>query len=227
MLNLVDVDPEFLPNTNQAEDRQMQHHMLTLYLVNLGIQRKKKARLRWNSFCLTCSGRFVAIICIHLFLLVVLNNHTAAFILPHSATGRVSSRLKSRLMEEKTEQPTYFNNDTTRPCASHDNGMASLNNQMKDHNTDDTDHDKSLPQTIQTKNSAPVLPQKSHQMPKQQSKPNPLSGLSRAHQSMLAKTSNMRRQRFVTGKYPLYVEVKQNPTKKWLGLAESRIYLNG
>ncbi|KAL3801406.1 hypothetical protein HJC23_007016 [Cyclotella cryptica] len=54
-----------------------------------------------------------------------------------------------------------------------------------------------------------------------------LSGLSRAHQSLLAKTSHMRRQRFVTGKYPLYVEVKQNPTKKWLGLAESMIYLNG
>jgi hypothetical protein len=54
-----------------------------------------------------------------------------------------------------------------------------------------------------------------------------LSGLSRAHQSLLAKTSHMRRQRFVTGKYPLYVQVKQNPTKKWLGLAESMIYLNG
>jgi hypothetical protein len=53
------------------------------------------------------------------------------------------------------------------------------------------------------------------------------SGLSRTHQSLLSKTSHMRRQRFVTGKYPLYVEVKQNPTKKWLGLAESRIYLNG
>ena len=55
----------------------------------------------------------------------------------------------------------------------------------------------------------------------------PLSGLSRTHQSLLSKTSHMRRQRFVTGKYPLYVEVRQNPTKKWLGLAESRIYLNG
>lgn len=55
----------------------------------------------------------------------------------------------------------------------------------------------------------------------------PPSGLSRTHQSLLSKTSHMRRQRFVTGKYPLYVEVKQNPTKKWLGLAESRIYLNG
>eukprot|EP00970_Alexandrium_tamarense_P014317 scaffold4049_cov204-Alexandrium_tamarense.AAC.4 len=54
-----------------------------------------------------------------------------------------------------------------------------------------------------------------------------LARLSKAHQSMMAKTSNMRRQRFVTGKYPLYVSVKQNPTKKWLGLAESQIYLNG
>eukprot|EP00578_Thalassiosira_sp_NH16_P014276 CAMPEP_0181112156 /NCGR_PEP_ID=MMETSP1071-20121207/19666_1 /TAXON_ID=35127 /ORGANISM="Thalassiosira sp., Strain NH16" /LENGTH=753 /DNA_ID=CAMNT_0023196113 /DNA_START=505 /DNA_END=2763 /DNA_ORIENTATION=- len=54
-----------------------------------------------------------------------------------------------------------------------------------------------------------------------------LSRLSKAHHSMMAKTSNMRRQRFVTGKYPLYVSVKQNPTLTWLGLAESQIYLNG
>ncbi|KAL3769581.1 hypothetical protein ACHAWU_005533 [Discostella pseudostelligera] len=54
-----------------------------------------------------------------------------------------------------------------------------------------------------------------------------LARLSKAHHSMMAKTSNMRRQRFVTGKYPLYVSIKQNPTKKWLGYAESQIYLNG
>ena len=54
-----------------------------------------------------------------------------------------------------------------------------------------------------------------------------LSRLSKAHRSMMAKTSSMRRQRFVTGKYPLYVSVKNNPTKKWLGLAESQICLNG
>ena len=54
-----------------------------------------------------------------------------------------------------------------------------------------------------------------------------LARLSKAHHSIMSKTSNMRRQRFVTGKYPLYVSVKQNPTNKWLGLAESQIYLNG
>lgn len=54
-----------------------------------------------------------------------------------------------------------------------------------------------------------------------------LTRLSKAHHTMMAKTSNMRRQRFVTGKYPLYVSVKRNPTNKWLGLAESQIYLNG
>lgn len=54
-----------------------------------------------------------------------------------------------------------------------------------------------------------------------------LAKLSKAHHSMMAKSSSMRRQRFVTGKYPLYVSVKQNPTNKWLGLAESQIYLNG
>lgn len=54
-----------------------------------------------------------------------------------------------------------------------------------------------------------------------------LARLSKSHHSLLSKTSNMIRQRFVTGKYPLYVSVKQNPTKKWLGLAESQIYLNG
>ncbi|KAL9182016.1 hypothetical protein ACHAXT_012359 [Thalassiosira profunda] len=52
-----------------------------------------------------------------------------------------------------------------------------------------------------------------------------LARLSKAHHSMMAQ--NVRRQRFVTGKYPLYVSVQQNPTKKWLGQAESQIYLNG
>jgi len=54
-----------------------------------------------------------------------------------------------------------------------------------------------------------------------------LAKLSKAHHSMLSKSSNMRRQRFVTGKYPLYISVLQNPTNKWLGLASSQIYLNG
>lgn len=44
----------------------------------------------------------------------------------------------------------------------------------------------------------------------------PLSRLSKANHNLMAKSSNMRRQRFVTGRYPLYVSVKQNPTKKWL-----------
>ena len=51
--------------------------------------------------------------------------------------------------------------------------------------------------------------------------------LSKAHRSMMAKSSSMRRQRFVTGRYPLYVSVVRNPTNRFLGLAESRIYLNG
>ena len=54
-----------------------------------------------------------------------------------------------------------------------------------------------------------------------------LAKLSKAHHSMLSKSTNMRRQRFVTGKYPLYISVLQNPTNKWLGLASSQIYLNG
>jgi len=54
-----------------------------------------------------------------------------------------------------------------------------------------------------------------------------LAKLSKAHHSMLSKSSNMRRQRFATGKYPLYISVLQNPTNKWLGLASSQIYLNG
>ena len=72
--------------------------------------------------------------------------------------------------------------------------------------------------------NAPIQ-QKQHQ--RRVSSKSSLSRISKAHQSMMAKTSNMRRQRFVTGKYPLYVTVKQNPTKKWLGLAESQISLNG
>ena len=51
--------------------------------------------------------------------------------------------------------------------------------------------------------------------------------LSGANRSMMSRTKNMRRQRFVTGRYPLRVMVEENPTQKYLGLAESRIYLNG
>ena len=42
-------------------------------------------------------------------------------------------------------------------------------------------------------------------------------GLSKFHRRLL--TSNRSRQRFVTGRYPLYISVKDSPTKKWLSLA--------
>ena len=51
--------------------------------------------------------------------------------------------------------------------------------------------------------------------------------LSKAHQSLMARSSSMRRQRFVTGRYPLTVSVVRNPTRRWMGLAESHVYLNG
>ncbi len=50
-------------------------------------------------------------------------------------------------------------------------------------------------------------------------------GLSKFHQSILATTS--RRQRCVTGKYPLRITVKENPTRKWLGTASSQMLVNG
>lgn len=81
----------------------------------------------------------------------------------------------------------------------------------------------------QSNNNAPSKQQQRSTTPSSTyySQSSSLSRISKAHRSMMAKTSNMRRQRFVTGKYPLYVTVKQNPTKKWLGLAESQICLNG
>ncbi len=72
-----------------------------------------------------------------------------------------------------------------------------------------------------------ILQQKRQHQQDKKSKQLLLQKLSRAHRSMLANTSTSARQRFVTGKYPLYVTVQQNPTRKWLGLAESQIYLNG
>jgi hypothetical protein len=44
-------------------------------------------------------------------------------------------------------------------------------------------------------------------------------GLSRFHQSILSRT--VERQRFVTGRYPLTVTIRENPTRKWLRLGQS------
>ena len=53
-------------------------------------------------------------------------------------------------------------------------------------------------------------------------------GLSRFHQSILDRSYG--RQRFVTGKFPLLVSVKENPTKRWLANADTgtaQLLLNG
>ena len=57
-------------------------------------------------------------------------------------------------------------------------------------------------------------------------------GLSKYHQRLLTPTID--RQRFVTGKYPLYVTVKENPTRRWLrqvgskrAAATSEVLING
>ena len=47
-------------------------------------------------------------------------------------------------------------------------------------------------------------------------------GLSRFHQSML-RHSGMNRQRFVTGRYPMTVSFRKNPTRKWLNLRTAAI----
>jgi hypothetical protein len=167
----------------------------------------------------------------------------AAFVAPSSF--RIESRLSSRLVVETAatqdassqydltsdvrvangneikgiNQPPHSPTDPcddsiksdTETCGEF---MSSTNDTMIHHDTENNHH----------RDAAKTL--SSHQQ-KSRPSPRPLPSLSRTHQSLLSKTSHMRRQRFVTGKYPLYVEVKQNPTKKWLGLAESRIYLNG
>jgi hypothetical protein len=53
-----------------------------------------------------------------------------------------------------------------------------------------------------------------------------LDGLSKFHRSILSRS--VRRQLFVTGKYPLTVTVKDNPTRKWLGSeSDTEILVNG
>ncbi len=47
-------------------------------------------------------------------------------------------------------------------------------------------------------------------------------GLSRFHQSML-RHSGMNRQRFVTGRYPMILSFRKNPTRKWLNLRTAAI----
>lgn len=58
------------------------------------------------------------------------------------------------------------------------------------------------------------------------------AGLSKTYQNLMASTT--RRQRFVTGQYPLFVTVRENPTRKWLGQAKrgapaatSEVLING
>jgi hypothetical protein len=54
---------------------------------------------------------------------------------------------------------------------------------------------------------------------------NSAHGLSKLHRSILSRTQQ--RQRFVTGRDPLYVTITENPTRKWLGAAETEILVNG
>lgn len=59
---------------------------------------------------------------------------------------------------------------------------------------------------------------------------NNLAGLSKFHQSILSRTCD--RQRFVTGRYPLCIQVVENPTRQWLRIgreasAETEILVNG
>uniref|UniRef100_A0A7S4QK00 Uncharacterized protein n=1 Tax=Ditylum brightwellii TaxID=49249 RepID=A0A7S4QK00_9STRA len=49
---------------------------------------------------------------------------------------------------------------------------------------------------------------------------NAAAGLSKYHQRMLSPLN--KRQRFMTGRYPLHVSVKNNPTRKWLRQVSSR-----
>ena len=51
------------------------------------------------------------------------------------------------------------------------------------------------------------------------------SGLSKFHQRLLSFHS--KRQRFVTGKYPLLVSVQNCPTRRWLGKSTSQLLVNG
>lgn len=180
------------------------------------------------------------------------NVKAAAFVAPSSSTlplVRGTGRLHSLHLRE-TEPSNHLNHGTVQSSSTHETNRndhghlrtremtasTSLQHEMNEQSTNNANNANKLELSSPEK-TTPSISYKQTTLKgptfKQQQTFNKntyrqsLSGLSRAHQSLLAKTSHMRRQRFVTGKYPLYVEVKQNPTKKWLGLAESMIYLNG
>jgi len=126
---------------------------------------------------------------------------------------RINAPLSPSLQEGDNQQPRNRNGQDDKSASSPNNfnAVSNLVNGLGE-------------KLLDKSNNTPEQQQRTTSSSYSQSS---LSRISKAHRSMMAKTSNMRRQRFVTGKYPLYVTVKQNPTKKWLGLAESQICLNG
>ena len=130
---------------------------------------------------------------------------------------RITAPLPPSLEEEDNDNHLHNRNDgqdeSNASSSPNFNVVSSLVNELGE-------------KLLDKSNNAPIQQQQQRSTSTSYSQSS-LSRISKAHRSMMAKTSNMRRQRFVTGKYPLYVTVKQNPTKKWLGLAESQICLNG
>lgn len=78
-----------------------------------------------------------------------------------------------------------------------------------------------------TKNDDSFVSYSVPKVPKQPSS----AGLSKFHLSILSRTED--RQRFVTGRYPVYLQIKENPTRKWLNMgrkvpaATTEILVNG
>ena len=222
---------------------------LSLHIISSITHRKVLRRIRISFLVQRCLSLILLLTAIQL-------QYTKAFLTPLSNSYSRNIRLRGRVIDDTVTilnhdpHPSLIN--TSKHKGNHDeevneqssstscdenlasNGgtKSSLYENTANAHLNGLDSDPST--VLRSQNSSANITQsiQRHQQQPQTTQPivkqpRPLSGLSRTHQSLLSKTSHMRRQRFVTGKYPLYVEVKQNPTKKWLGLAESRIYLNG
>eukprot|EP00985_Skeletonema_marinoi_P023475 scaffold15698_cov154-Skeletonema_marinoi.AAC.11 len=217
--------------------------------------RRKRSRRRRQS-CRTRPRNntfIIAAACCSIIMAARLSPRATCFVLPRSggASNQQNRDLtthhvqqKDRISSQQGSSSADFERRINAPLLpSLQDDEEDTDNQLRNRSDQDDTNASSSPNFNVVSNLVNELGEKlldksNNALPKQQQKQrststsssysqSSLSRISKAHRSMMAKTSNMRRQRFVTGKYPLYVTVKQNPTKKWLGLAESQICLNG
>ncbi|KAL7440168.1 hypothetical protein ACHAXM_007054 [Skeletonema potamos] len=206
--------------------------------ANFECLKRQRSRRRSRRSCKRSRNNncFLIAACCTIIMAVHLSPIATCFVLPRSAHQQNRDLLNTHHLQQKDRLSQHDSSadferriNASLPPSLQERGKHSRNRHVQDVES------ASSPNFNAVSNMVNGLGEKlldKSNTPKQQrttssSSQSSLSRISKAHRSMMAKTSNMRRQRFVTGKYPLYVTVKQNPTKKWLGLAESQIYLNG